>query len=265
MKRARGATKNGVTRDCCALCLQKRELRLSHIIPEFFYKALALYDEKHRFYAYSTVPEEPVAGPHQKGFREHLLCDECEGRRNPWETYARTVIFGGVPLDCATDPQGNALAEGVDYAKFKLFSMSLLWRAGVSSLEGFNEVNLGVHEERLRKRILDAHPGRHWEYGFSILFPPDAEAEEILSRTMFQPERLRFKSHRFYRISLGMTFWLFPVSNQMSRLESDGWRSSLFENGRFVFYNGGAPLVAYTYRLATEIGRADAARSTHEG
>jgi len=254
----------GATRECCALCLQKRELRLSHIIPEFFYKALALYGEKHRFYAYSTVSDEPVSRPQQKGFREYLLCGECEGRLNRWETYARKVIFGGVALDCAMDPKGNSLADGVDYATFKLFSMSMLWRMSVSSREEFARVELGVHAETMRERLFANEPGMHWDYGFTILYPPDADAEEILSRTMVQPERLRFKSHLFYRLSLGMTFWLFPVSGEMAKLEADGWHFSLSENGPLIFYNGGSPPVEYTYRLAAELSKAESARKKRD-
>lgn len=158
-----------VSRDRCALCRQERELCLSHIIPEFFYTAL--YDEKHRFFMYSTDPNEKVRGPEQKGLRERLLCDECEGLLSPWEKYAREVVFGSAKLDLSADPQRGATANGVDYGRFKLFSMSLLWRAGVSSLSYFLRVNLGAHEKVLRRRILAADPGHYWEYGCSILFP----------------------------------------------------------------------------------------------
>ncbi len=56
----------------CALCLEERKLKNSHIIPEFVYKALGVYDEKHRFGGFSTDPDDKVT-THQKGFREYLL------------------------------------------------------------------------------------------------------------------------------------------------------------------------------------------------
>jgi hypothetical protein len=87
----------------CALCQQDRELCASHIIPEFFYKPV--YDEKHRFYTFSTDPADEVEGPEQKGLREHLLCKDCEGKLSAWEGYARKVIYGGLELEGSTDPQ----------------------------------------------------------------------------------------------------------------------------------------------------------------
>lgn len=39
----------------CKLCKKEKELRKSHIIPEFFYKLL--YDPFHRFNLISSKPE----------------------------------------------------------------------------------------------------------------------------------------------------------------------------------------------------------------
>ncbi len=60
-----------------------------------------------------------------------------------------------------------------DYATFKLFHLSVLFRASVSSLSTFQEVNLGaLHEERIRQMLLNEDPGKDWEYpilGFAVL------------------------------------------------------------------------------------------------
>ena len=61
----------------CFLCLSEATLRASHVVPEFFYKPM--YDEKHRFFTVSSDPERRDR-MHQKGVRESLLCDDCEGR-----------------------------------------------------------------------------------------------------------------------------------------------------------------------------------------
>lgn len=235
----------------CRLCLEHRDLRLSHIIPEFFYEPL--YDEKHRLFVYSTEPGNQVGGPHQKGLRETLLCDKCEGRLSQWEKYVREVFFGGTELECSSDPQLGATARGVDYAKFKLFCMSLLWRSAISSLSYFAEVDLGPHTETLRERLLVEDPGPCWQYGCGILFPPDPEAQKIFAGAIGPPEALRFKSHRLYRFMLGMTFWLFPVSGEMQRLEPDGFYFSVFEDGQLRLYNGGVPVMRYLYRLAEDV------------
>lgn len=138
----------------CALCLADGELCQSHIIPEFNYKEL--YDDKHRFIRLSA------SGPKhkrfdQKGYREPLLCRSCENHFSKWERYARDAFQGnGVTL--VNQNQYGLTLEGLDYEKFRLYGLSILWRMGVSQLEMFSVVNLGPHEERLRQALLASDP-----------------------------------------------------------------------------------------------------------
>ena len=59
--------------ELCRLCRRESNLRFSHILPEFFY--LPMYDELHRTMSVSSDEKEKLV---QKGFREYLLCQECE-------------------------------------------------------------------------------------------------------------------------------------------------------------------------------------------
>jgi hypothetical protein len=54
------------------------------VVPEFDYKPL--YDAKHR--AMQLEVERAGARFLQKGYREPLLCEECEGRLSVFERYA---------------------------------------------------------------------------------------------------------------------------------------------------------------------------------
>jgi hypothetical protein len=46
---------------------------------------------------------------------------------------------------------GNVVhISGLNYEQFKLFQLSVLWRAGVSSHQFFDKVKLGQHAEELR-------------------------------------------------------------------------------------------------------------------
>jgi hypothetical protein len=49
--------------------------------------------------------------------------------------------------------------NGLDYAMFKLFHLSVLWRAGVSTREEFRNVKLGSHEDVIRQMLLRDDPG----------------------------------------------------------------------------------------------------------
>ena len=53
----------------CALCHEERDIRNSHIIPEFLYEPL--YDEKHRLQLLSIIPSQGNSFK-QKGLKEHF-------------------------------------------------------------------------------------------------------------------------------------------------------------------------------------------------
>ena len=119
----------------CKLCKKDKKLLNSHIIPEFIYKPL--YDEKHRFHVISTykTKHKPIE---QKGIREKLLCADCEQHLSAYEGYAKKVLFGGVQISVQKENGGIVISE-INYKYFKLFQLSILWRASVSNLKMFKE------------------------------------------------------------------------------------------------------------------------------
>ncbi len=144
----------------CKLCREDRTLCNSHIIPDFLFKRLL--DGDGTFDAHSTN-EDVAAKKFFSTFSEKLLCKECEQRFAEWEGYVSNQIFNddGTPkISCKT---GTTLVLSVDYAKVKLFQMSMLWRFGVSTAP-FYPLDLGPHEERLRKMLLASDPGEDWRY-----------------------------------------------------------------------------------------------------
>ena len=191
----------------CALCLEEKELKNSHIIPEFFYKPL--YDDKHRF---NVVPltDEQKHRYEQKGIREPLLCEECEVKLSKYENHTRLIFYGGTGIYFTN---GNPLKiEGINYQYFKLFQLSILWRASVSKLEFFNDVNLGPHEEKIRKMILDEKPGSKLKYP-CMFFMMLMEPKEVLDAFIYSPQMMKIDGHRVFRFIFGGGFWIFFVSN----------------------------------------------------
>ena len=190
----------------CALCLQEAELRGSHVIPEFLYETL--YDEKHRLQVLSIIPEQ-ANWREQKGLRERLLCDECEQKLSVWERYASLVLKGGVPLTARQE--GNIVhISGLDYRQIKLFQLSVLWRAGVSSLQFFENVQLGAHALTLRQLLLAGDPGSPERYG-CFMFGLKHEAGAFTGVIM-QPGKVRLSGHIAYRFVFGGFVWAMLVS-----------------------------------------------------
>lgn len=190
----------------CALCQLERPIRRSHIVPEFLY--LSLYDEKHRFEQVNADPGE-TNKTLQKGLREPLLCDDCEGLFAKWERYVSMVLRGGVRIAVRQSGDRLFLSE-LDYSAFKLLQMSILWRAGVSSLPAFAQVQLGPHQERLRTMLLASDPGKAEQYGclmFMVL-----HERELLQGLVVPPTWARLVGHKAYRFVFGGLAFLYVVS-----------------------------------------------------
>ncbi len=148
--------------ELCKLCLEVGVLRNSHIIPETSH--LPLYDEKHRMVTFS--PANPGrTGFLQKGLRQPLLCERCEQLINErYEKPFQKYWWDGHALDRIPRDDVTIL-DGIDYPSFKLFHLSVLFRAAASTLENFSQVRLpGRHYEQIRRMVHMGSPGRYWKY-----------------------------------------------------------------------------------------------------
>ncbi len=136
----------------CGLCLKEAPLAKSHIFPEFFFKSS--YDKAHKFNEFRRGKNE-YNKRQSKGYRERLLCPECESLLNEnYEDYSKTVLYDQIIPHFETNKSPFKLAE-YKYDNFKLFSLSLIWRASISKHEFFEAVSLGPkYEEELRKYLL---------------------------------------------------------------------------------------------------------------
>ncbi len=212
----------------CALCRQVRQIRRSHIIPEFLYESM--YDDKHRFHVLSAI-ENQKDWMEQKGLRESLLCDDCETKISRFEDYGRRVLKGGTEFQFQR--QGSVvIVDGIDYRRFKLFQLSILWRAGVSTLDLFQHVQLGPLEEALRKMVFEEQPGKQEEFGcvmFGLKSGINAIADLIV-----QPVRTRSADGCCcYRFVFGGFQWVFFESGR--RMLGSYSVGFLQESGRLCF------------------------------
>ena len=191
----------------CNLCGNDRELKNSHIIPEWVYTDL--YDEKHRFNVLATTKIKPRP-LEQKGIREKLLCNDCEQKFSKYEKYAREVIRGGESV-LVQKYQNKILVSDINYTLFKLFQISVLWRAGISNNEMFSKVDLGPHENTLRNMLIVEDPGSSNKYGclmFGII-----NENDVVSDFIDQPEELRIDGMRCYRFVFSGFVWVFFVAS----------------------------------------------------
>lgn len=158
----------------------------------------------------STLPERANTLV-QKGLREPMLCDSCEQKLSVWEGYAKLVLRGGTTLDFRSEGS-TSYVGGLDYAKFRLFQLSVLWRAGMSSLKFFENVRLGPHREVLRQLLVRSDPGSPNRY-CCFMFGVRHEGG-LLADLILQPVKLRMNGQIAYRFVFGGFLWAFLVASE---------------------------------------------------
>lgn len=203
----------------CRLCQENRKLLKSHIIPEWAYESM--YDEKHRIFQISSESERNKRDKF-KGEYEHLLCQVCEDSTAKWDDYARAVIFskpGEKTYGLMTSGiEGAIQVENVDYKIFKLFQLSLLWRASVSNREFFSKVELGPHENTIREMLIAEDPGNPETFG-CIMLAIMKSPKELMHEMITQPEQFRTSSHRWYKFLFAGCGWMFVVSSHKKQFK----------------------------------------------
>ena len=158
----------------CALCNDSGILEKSHIIPNAVFKkikrtsngqGIALVDDEHTSVQYS-----------QDSWWEYLLCKKCEGQISMYEKYFFESIRGNNGIKKNQHSLGVTYT-GIRYPKFKLFLISLLWRAAVAKHVAFSKVIL-VDQwlEELRDSINNEKPLGKSKFGCRLYKLADSTA-----------------------------------------------------------------------------------------
>lgn len=179
-----------------------------------------LFDEKRRIHRVQVDSGQiEKKGIQQSGeFESNILCLKCDNQRiGRLEQYASLVLYGGSPLDVkpGETPDGvkYLYVAGLDYAKFKLFLLSILWRASISSRPLFHEVALGPYEERIRKRILTEDPGEQLIYPCLIM--TYLNQDDFPIDLVVQPSQARVDGGYAYNFLIGGFVYMFFVTSRI--------------------------------------------------
>ena len=191
----------------CKLCERERKLIKAHIIPKKLYNPIlkASSGESPRVYVVGT---EKKSQQSQNGIYDpDILCRECDGDLiGSWDNYGQTLLLSSPSRENYTVDEAGKLAgykiDTFDYNQLKLFFMSILWRAAITSDQFFAQVQLGSWEDKLKKMILAQDPGS--ENDFSVhLFKYEGDFSEIMQNPTKEKQegvncyRFRFPKYGF--------------------------------------------------------------------
>jgi len=145
----------------CRYCDQDKKLINAHIIPERFFDELKTGPGPLK--EYSSRPEEFPKKSQLGVYDQTILCLECEQELAPYDNYAFEVFlsdrFKKSEIKDEEELLGYTL-EGIDYPRLKLFFLSLIWRASVSTHPYYKEVRLGPYESVIRGMLKTKDPGK---------------------------------------------------------------------------------------------------------
>lgn len=192
-----------------------------------------LYDpDEHKFHALTNALKERNRRL-QLGIWEYLLCLECEKRLQKNELYVRNLLFEKNVRLRGNRYKNAFVLYNLDYDRFKLFQLSILWRASVTSRREFKKLNIAPrHEQRLRRMIFEGIPGEKYEYGCLLLAIVDRG--KLVQELVMPPEFFKRGGHRFTFMTFGGFIWLFIISSHMDKFTD--YKFSLSKEGTLVVF-----------------------------
>ncbi|MBN6739566.1 hypothetical protein JKG47_03275 [Acidithiobacillus sp. MC6.1] len=186
----------------CNLCDLERPLCKSHIIPKAFFRdAMA----KERDCGLNMITPERIEVGKMAGEYEHLLCQNCEVLIGKYDDYGtrffrrqageRLSTFNGEAVPDDIDLIGN-----VDLRLLRLFIISVLWRASISSRPFFDKVDLGPFELVAKQIIRDEIT---LSDGLFPFFMNRYAETDHAKRMLFNPLPTRIGQLRFFNVNMG--------------------------------------------------------------
>ncbi len=233
----------------CKLCLQDRKLlKKSHIIPDFFYRESGVYTEKHQINKINVAEytKSGKIGYVPTGeYEGEILCQNCDNLIiGTLEDYGRKVLFGGLKGNEALrysqhrnpyDGFSYTRWYNVDYAKFKLFLLSILWRACISTRPAFSDAVVSFEDlENLRSMIFNNQPGNVYEY--PIVFMTYLNDKGVPSDYIFSPLKGNHPDRPLITFLLGGFVFVFNITKKYPNL-TDIIDITLITNGEYTIMN----------------------------
>lgn len=181
----------------------------SHIIPDFAYAPIK--NDKNQIYAVGRNVKKV-----QTGYFEKLLCQNCETLISGYESKFKTLWMDTIPPNfnhLATTPLEDVISvEVTDYDAFKLFHLSVFWRAAVSTGFKIEPMSFGRYEAQIAEMIRTGDPGQPGDFPFMAVLKLTKDLRPEPSVTQLAKGQGRFEGHHYYMMSYAFCDWTFVVA-----------------------------------------------------
>jgi hypothetical protein len=194
----------------CKLCNEVRPLCRSHIVPELAYAPIK--NEKDQIYAVGKKVRKV-----QTGYFERLLCAECESLLSDYETTFKRIWMDTIPPVLPNVQPGrrdmHIDVRVDDYDSFKLFHLSVLWRAAASTGFKAESMSLGPYADQLAAMLRNKDAGEIGAHPFFGVLNIDEYNRPVPIVSPLAKGHGRFEGHHYYMMSYAYCDWTFIVGN----------------------------------------------------
>jgi hypothetical protein len=197
MKKKKKKKKKGIVIGTCKVCLIDNLPLIgeSHIIPKFIYRATKTFKASRIPF---EIKHDRIGEPAKSAnviykrtgaYERFIFCKECETRLSKLETYAASIWSELSNLETKMlSPDGAVFQRHirVDYSKFKLFFVSVFWRAAISPrITSLPEEEVEA-TELFRQMLMENNPKSEDEYPIVVkLMEPVLKNRSFLVQPFF--------------------------------------------------------------------------------
>lgn len=194
----------------CRYCRDGTNLIEAHVIPEGFYRPFRQAGQAPRLLSSNDYPRRIPIGVYDST----ILCAQCEPRFGPWDQYAQELLRDD-PMHATIHRVGDRIV-GYEIAEWrydllKLFFISLLWRATVSTHPVFQRIKLGPFEDVALRMLREGTPGSAQDFGVAL-----AKFDTRNGRAILDPHLERIEGINYARFYLGLYVAYIKVDSRES-------------------------------------------------
>lgn len=178
------------------MCLQNKKGVDAHVIPASFYRYMK--SDNCPLEIRSSEKGEYKKRSYNGIYDNTILCKDCEKLFQEYDNYAQRLLLPNPKeAEYIVNPDGKKVGyklNNVDYNYLKLFFVSILWRASVSTRKEFSKINTGPFEQELKKMIDDDNPGDQNTFSVMMMRFNDDLGKNFL----LNPHETRINGFNYY-------------------------------------------------------------------
>jgi hypothetical protein len=135
----------------------------------------------------------------------NILCKDCDTIMEKYDDYGKKLLLDQIESFIRHEKNGQVLGweiQDFNYLNLKLFFLSILWRASISTRPFFRRVSLGFYEDKLKDLIWNEQDDENHIFGCVVakFLPADIEGAE---KSILDPDNLTLEARNYYRFYFG--------------------------------------------------------------